>query len=58
MLPGSPSFADFHDAASYTGWMNKATIPPYYAMSQFNAVSPYLIPYLNYEQNAEQIPNR
>jgi hypothetical protein len=36
-LPGSPSFADFHDAASIGGVMNQVSIPFYYALSQYNA---------------------
>ena len=49
--PGAPSFADFHDALNLSSPWNELSIPPTYAASQFNALTPYYPIFINYETN-------
>jgi hypothetical protein len=54
LLPGSPSFADFHDALNiFNGTMNFLTIFPAYPISQFNAIAPYYPAIINYDNGKE-----
>jgi hypothetical protein len=57
IFPGSPSFADFHDALSAPGIYNQLSIPPAYFISQVNAVAPYLQTYLTYDYANERTKN-
>ena len=52
-LPGSPSFADFHDALNISGIWNQLSIPHAYMISQFNALYPYY-PSLIYFNNTKE----
>ena len=52
-LPGSPSFADFHDALNISGIWNQLSIPYAYMISQFNALYPYY-PSLIYFNNTKE----
>jgi hypothetical protein len=49
--PGAPSFADFHDALNLSSPWNELSIPPAYAVSQFNALAPYYPIFIKYETN-------
>ena len=49
--PGAPSFADFHDALNLASPWNQLSIPPAYALSQFNALAPYYPIFIKYETN-------
>ena len=50
LLPGSPSFADFHDALNLPGIWNQLSIPPAYIVSQFNALAPYYSLIMRYNE--------
>jgi hypothetical protein len=53
LLPGSPSFVDFHDALNLPDdWsLNQLSIIPAYSASKFNTVYPYYPIFVEYEKN-------
>jgi hypothetical protein len=52
--PGSPSFANFHDALDLSSPWNELTIPPAYVASQFNATTPYYPIIIDYKKNKKK----
>ena len=57
LLPGSPSFADFHDALNLPGIWNQLSIPPAYITSQFSAIAPYTPYIIQYENSKKDKKN-